>query len=310
MKKYVYFLITFVFLLFPGMVFAISPVYNPLLGPALGPIIGSTQPINFFVNDYADILSEETEDYIFQKSVALNNVDGTQIVVLTVENLEGYSIEEYANELFNSWMIGDKSKNNGLLLLLALEERQFRVEVGEGLEGILPDGKTGRFQDEYIIPYLKNDEWDKGIKNGYDAFYSEIVKLNNLDLEYEEGIPSYNSDDNEDNDSNILFEIVVVLGWLTGMFAGSWMKKMPKEKGIKATLLYFIIWVLLFIICVRLFIVGVGFLFFNLFCFIPVRFGVSTSGGVGFGRSSGRSSSRGFSGGGGRSSGGGSSRRF
>ena len=65
---------------------------------------------------------------------------------------------------------------------MALEERQFRVEVGYGLEGILPDGKTGRFQDEYIIPYLKNNNWDEGIKNGYDAFYKEIVTLNNLNV--------------------------------------------------------------------------------------------------------------------------------
>mgnify|MGYP003300435229 CR=1 FL=1 len=60
----------------------------------------------------------------------------------------------FFNKLFNSFGIGDEDKNNGLLLLLALEEREFRVEVGDGLSGILPDGKTGRFQDDYIIPYL------------------------------------------------------------------------------------------------------------------------------------------------------------
>ena len=110
---------------------------------------------DFYINDYANILSSETENYILNKSIALNNVDGTQIVVVTVPDLEGMSLEDYATQLFRNFGIGDKNKNNGLLLLLALEERQFRVEVGYGLEGILPDGKTGRFQDEYIIPYLK-----------------------------------------------------------------------------------------------------------------------------------------------------------
>lgn len=109
----------------------------------------------FYVNDYANILSSETEKYIIDKSSQLANIDGTQIVVVTVNNLEGDTIENYANTLFRNFGIGDKTKNNGLLLLLALEERQFRVEVGYGLEGILPDGKTGRFQDTYIIPYLK-----------------------------------------------------------------------------------------------------------------------------------------------------------
>ena len=140
---------------------------------------------NFYINDYATILSYETEEYILKRSAALNNVDGTQIVVVTVPNLEGMTLESYATKLFRQFGIGDKYKNNGLLLLLALEEREFRVEVGYGLEGILPDGKTGRFQDQYIIPYLKDNNWDEGVKNGYDDFYSEIVKLNNLNNGYD-----------------------------------------------------------------------------------------------------------------------------
>ena len=148
---------------------------------------------DFYVNDYANILSNETEEYIISKSSKLAGIDGTQIVVVTVKNLEGYSLESYATKLFRECGIGDKNKNNGLLLLLALEERKFRVEVGYGLEGILPDGKTGRFQDEYIIPYLKENKWDEGIKNGYDAFYAEIVEQNNLDLSYNKPTNNYQS---------------------------------------------------------------------------------------------------------------------
>ena len=74
----------------------------------------------FFVNDQANILSSSTEEYIISKSAELERVDGTQIVVVTVKNLEGSSIEQYANELFESYGIGDKDKNNGLLLILSL----------------------------------------------------------------------------------------------------------------------------------------------------------------------------------------------
>ena len=81
----------------------------------------------FYINDYADILSSDTEDYIFNKSVELEKVDGTQIVVVTVKNLEGMDLEEYANRLFRKFGIGDEEKDNGLLLLLALEERQFII---------------------------------------------------------------------------------------------------------------------------------------------------------------------------------------
>ena len=72
----------------------------------------------FYVNDYANILSSETEKYIIDKSSNLANVDGTQIVVVTVNNLEGDTIENYANALFRNFGIGDKTKNNGLIYFL------------------------------------------------------------------------------------------------------------------------------------------------------------------------------------------------
>ena len=128
----------------------------------------------FYVNDYANILSEETENYIININKELESKTKAQIVVVTIPSLEGDSLEEYSTKLFRSFGIGDKTKNNGLLLLLALEEREFRVEVGYGLEGILPDGKTGRIQDEYMIPYLKENKWDDGIKNGFNAFLQII----------------------------------------------------------------------------------------------------------------------------------------
>ncbi len=140
----------------------------------------------FYVNDYANLLNSDTENYIIQKNQSLQEQTGAQIVVVTVPNLEGQSIEEYATELFRKFGIGDKSKNNGLLLLLALEERKFRVEVGYGLEGILPDAKTGRIQDQYIIPYLSNNNWDEGIKNGFNAFLDVIVKEYGITIDREE----------------------------------------------------------------------------------------------------------------------------
>ena len=138
---------------------------------------------NFYVNDYAGILSEETKQYILSTNIDLERKTGAQIVVVTVKSLEGITIEEYANKLFNTWKIGDDVKNNGLLLLCATDERQFRVEVGYGLEGDLPDGKTGRMQDEYIIPYLKNNNYDEGIKNGYNAFLTEVAGVYGVTIE-------------------------------------------------------------------------------------------------------------------------------
>ena len=90
----------------------------------------------FYVNDSANLLSEDLEKYIVETNVTLNQKTGAQIVVVTVNSLEGQSLEEYATELFREYGIGDATKNNGVLLLLALEEREFRIEVGYGLEGV------------------------------------------------------------------------------------------------------------------------------------------------------------------------------
>ena len=138
---------------------------------------------DFYVNDYANILCDETKDFIMANSVALNKATKAQIVVVTVPSLDGQDIESYATELFRDFGIGDKDLNNGLLILVALEERLCRIEVGYGLEGVLPDGKTGRYQDEYMIPYFKEDNFDEGIVNGYKAFFATIAKEYNYETD-------------------------------------------------------------------------------------------------------------------------------
>ena len=128
----------------------------------------------FYVNDFAGILSDETENHIFETSRKLDEETGAQIVVATINNLDDRDIESYATEMFRQWGIGDNEKNSGLLLLVSKEDRRLRIEVGYGLEGILPDGKAGRIRDEYITPSLKEDKWDEGIINGYNALFAVV----------------------------------------------------------------------------------------------------------------------------------------
>lgn len=259
----------------------------------------------FYINDYANILSEETENYIYEKSVSLYNADGTQIVVVTIPNLENKSLEEYGLELARSFGIGSSKKNNGLLLLLSLEERLFRVEVGEGLEGILPDGKTGRFQDEYIIPYLKEDKFDEGIKNGYNAFFNEIVTLNNLDLDTSEL---------EQKESSLLVGDFIILSGSIGLLAGIYLKLFEKKNKI-LTISYMIIAIFLIIFGKYIILTLPIYVLINLCVFIFTRFfsgiggGYYNSSGRGYRSSSGSRGSF-HSGGGGSFGGGGSSRHF
>ena len=126
------------------------------------------QPGSAYANDYANVLKPDTVSYINQTSAKYNG-DGTQVVVVTVKNLDGMAVEEYANKLFRSWGIGDKTKKNGLLILLSTEDRKIRVEVGDGLEGILNDGKVGRIIDAEAMDALKKNDFDTGIRKLYDG---------------------------------------------------------------------------------------------------------------------------------------------
>lgn len=128
----------------------------------------------FYISDLANVLSDETKEYVLNQSNALNEKTGAQIVVATVNSLEGSSIEEYAVDLFRNWGIGSKEKNNGLLILLAPNERQIRAEVGYGLEGKINDAKAGRFIKDYAVPHLKNNDWDNGIHDLYSVILSEV----------------------------------------------------------------------------------------------------------------------------------------
>lgn len=254
---------------------------------------------NFYVNDYANILSEETENEIQSMSVQLSNTDGTQMVVVTVEDLEGLSVEEYANQLFNKFGIGEADSDNGLLILVSRDDRKIRVEVGYGLEGVINDGKAGRYLDAYAVPYLKNNEWDKGIFNVYNALYKEIVTQNNLQLEYTE--PTGELEESEDS-IHVFMMFSLFIGYIIGTFIRA---TSFKEGGLKkiviligAVIVIFIVNFLIGLLANIIFAFALGIVF--------GIFGVSFSGSS----SGGRSGGGGFRGGGGRSGGGGASRGF
>ncbi len=132
----------------------------------------------FFVNDFAGVLSQEAENDIYARGVKLQQdtkAEGAaQAVVVTVKSLEGQTIENYAYKLASSWGIGDEERDSGLLILLAVEEREIRIEVGNGLQGQITDGKTGRILNTYAIPDLKQDNFSAALQKTYAAVVNEI----------------------------------------------------------------------------------------------------------------------------------------
>lgn len=138
----------------------------------------------FYVNDYANVMDSQTEEEIIQSASALENKTNAQVVVVTVDGIGDLPLEEYTIDLFRKWEIGDSQEDNGVLLFLDVEGRWSRIEVGYGLEGALTDGKTGRIQDQYMLPYYSEGNYNEGILQGFYVIVNEIYKEYGYEEEY------------------------------------------------------------------------------------------------------------------------------
>jgi uncharacterized protein len=114
------------------------------------------------------MISPDREQSLSTQLTQFKTETSTEIAVVTIPNLGGDSIENYANELFREWGIGTKENNNGVLLLVSKEDRQMRIEVGYGLEGALPDATASSIIRNDITPLFKQNEYDAGIQTGVD----------------------------------------------------------------------------------------------------------------------------------------------
>jgi len=151
------------------------------IAPSYGISIPKAPTQNIFVQDYANIISREVESDLLKLSSILKERTSVDLVVVTITSLEGSTIEEYALNLFRQWGIGSESKSNGILLLVALNERETRIEVGYGLEGAINDGKAGHILDR-ILPYFKNNNYDYGITTAHGLLFKEIANEYNIDM--------------------------------------------------------------------------------------------------------------------------------
>lgn len=142
-----------------------------------------------YVYDYANMLSQQDIATISSIGRELDEKTTAQVIVITVESLEGAQIDDYANALFRLWGPGDKQKNNGIVILVNQENvlsntpGKIRIEVGYGLEGAIPDGKAGRILDEYVLPRFSSQRYSEGILQGYLAVVAETAKEYNITLQ-------------------------------------------------------------------------------------------------------------------------------
>lgn len=127
------------------------------------------------VVDQANLLDAAAEASLTQKLDNLKSQSGRELAVVTISDLEGYDIAEYGYQLGRAWGVGSESKDDGILLIIAPNERKLRIEVGYGLEGIITDGLSGQIIRNTITPYFKSGDMAGGIAAGLDALSQQLI---------------------------------------------------------------------------------------------------------------------------------------
>ncbi len=159
MKKFIYFIILFLMII-------------PL--NTLGLVKQSNK---IYVTDDAGILNEEVEDYVVTYSEFLKDNKNIDYYVVTVKSLDGISLEEYTDYVFESFNMNDL----GLLIVVSLDDRSIRIKAGSELSKVIETSTIDSYIDSYFMPYLKNDDWNTGIKNGYSSFYKLLCNIFKID---------------------------------------------------------------------------------------------------------------------------------
>ena len=201
MKKYSAILLSAVLLILSLSVSAFAAKNTPYPPP--------TQ--SFFVNDFADCISDADEQKMQSMAEELYKKTGAQVVCVTVNNLDGKDVRDYALGLGREWGIGSKNDNNGVLLLLAVDDRQVDIEVGYGLEGTLTDGKTGRILANYAIPYLKSDDFSTGLREAFSALIGETATEYGVEINGSSLAPDEDEDEEYESSKAVIIDFIIFI---------------------------------------------------------------------------------------------------
>lgn len=155
------------------------------------------------VYDYAHMLSSQEDSMLREKLIRYFDSTSTQIVVVTIESLDGYDIEDVAVKWAHKWGIGQAKEDNGLFILVAKKEHKIDIETGYGIEYLLTDGLAKRVIDRVIVPAFKRGNYYKGLDKGTDV----IIDI--LAGEYQNNLPI-----NQQNDDFPWGFVIIVIIWI------------------------------------------------------------------------------------------------
>ncbi|MGB3722796.1 MAG: TPM domain-containing protein [Pacificimonas sp.] len=151
-------------------------IWLPLLILSASSVYAQTFPaLTGRVVDTANVLSPQVEIDLTAQLEALEDRTRRQVVVATIPSLEGYDIADYGYRLGRAWGIGDADRDDGALLLVAPNDRKVRIEVGYGLEGVLPDGYAFLIVNREILPRFRDGDLEGGVRAGVDAIGNQLA---------------------------------------------------------------------------------------------------------------------------------------
>jgi uncharacterized protein len=190
-----------------------------------------------YVNDFAGVLSAPAKEKLAALCAEVDRKAGAQIAVVTVSSLGSEPVEQFSLDLATQWGIGPKQQARGVLILIAPNDRKYRVEVGYGLEAILPDGKVGGFGRE-MVPLLQRNDYGGAVTLLTERIAAVIAADRGVTLDTLTGAasPSSEPDTSPFHGSNIIgllifviFLFFPVLGFILRLFFGGFMG--PRRRG-------------------------------------------------------------------------------
>lgn len=175
-----------------------------------------------YIYDEDNIIDDDVEEQLNQMLVELEEKTEAEFVVISVESLLDQSVEDYANNVFNTLGIGKKDQDNGVLLLFSRSDEKVRLEIGRGLEGCLNDSKCGRILDTYFVPYRENDEYTEATQMTVTAVLTVVSEEYDVTLS---GLDSTSIQIEEPDELTGMEIIIIIIGliileWITGHIFG------------------------------------------------------------------------------------------
>ena len=174
---------------------------------------------NTLVTDYTNTLSEGDKQQLENKLVAFDDSSSTQIAIVLIKSVGDYDIAEYAVGLGRNWGIGQKGKNNGLLILAAIDDHKVTIQTGYGLEGAVPDAITSQIIENDIKPHFRQNDYFGGL----DAATNDIIKYTKGEYKADKQPANQNNTRNQNSNGGgggIIFFIIIVVVILVIVFRG------------------------------------------------------------------------------------------